>query len=215
MWKSALNSLGTLLIITACNSYTSKDQANYTANGVPPNFSVIQSNILQPKCVMCHSASGGNAGGINVETYANVMASITQIQNAIVVAQSMPPGQSLTSSLRQLFATWVADGEPETSSSPEMPTEIAQNQTSVQPTFSSISENIFTPKCASCHSPSGPMPVTNYNYLISSGWVVPDNLNNSTLYQAVKNGTMPPSGALAQSDVDTIGQWITDGAQNN
>src|SRR5665213_1654773 len=83
MWKGrekqmktwALSLIGLLFIGTACNSYTPKEQADdqQLAGMTNPDFSMIQTKVLQPYCVMCHSAAGGNAGGVNLENYTNVI----------------------------------------------------------------------------------------------------------------------------------------------
>jgi hypothetical protein len=88
----------------------------------------------------------------------------------------------------------------------------------LQPTFSSISENIFSQKCVICHGPGGSaasMPVTDYNFLIKMKWVVPSNLAQSSLYVSVKSNRMPPGPPLSQTEINTIGNWITAGAKNN
>lgn len=223
--KKWLLSFVAIALTAACNSYTSKDQggaALSTTNS--PAYADIQSQILQPYCLSCHSAAGGNLGGINLETYANTVTYISQIQHAVIVKQSMPPGTPLSSGLQQLLATWISDGAPQNSvpvnqeerraaetASPAEPSE------DLQPTFSSISQNILTPKCVMCHGTDGDTPITNYDYLIKSKWIVPGDLTKSALYGSIKVGEMPPSGSgtLTQTEIDTVGAWITDGAKNN
>jgi hypothetical protein len=46
-------------------------------------------------------------------------------------------------------------------------------------------------------------------------WIVPNDLGQSSLYDSLKSGRMPPGGKLTQAEIDTIGTWITDGAKNN
>jgi hypothetical protein len=113
----------------------------------------------------------------------------------------------------------------------------------IQPTLTSIQNNIFTLKCATagCHAPNGigPMPLRNttesFAYLVGapaagSGSacaatgilrVNPNDANTSLLYLKV-NGTqncgsrMPLSGqALAPQEITAIQQWINMGALNN
>ena len=64
------------------------------------------------------------------------------------------------------------------------------------------------------HAPSL-VPDKAYNALLSGGFVntaVPDQ---SEIYTVVKNGVMPPTGALKPSDAQLILDWIRNGAPNN
>jgi uncharacterized membrane protein len=38
-------------------------------NTLQPKFSSIMTNVFKMKCLSCHSAAGGNKGGVNLETY--------------------------------------------------------------------------------------------------------------------------------------------------
>ena len=101
------------------------------------------------------------------------------------------------------------------------------------PTFSEIQANVFTPSCATsnCHAGAvlgGGLDLTSassYSMLVgvmstqSAGVqrVNPGNPNTSYLVQKLEGpgatgNRMPPSGALAQADITTIRQWISDGA---
>ncbi len=99
--------------------------------------------------------------------------------------------------------------------------------------FSEIQAIVFTPTCAtsSCHSGGSPAAGLNldsansYTMLVGipssqdAGVmrVLAGNPDNSYLVQKLEGtastgGTMPPGGALDQATIDTIRQWITDGA---
>jgi hypothetical protein len=101
------------------------------------------------------------------------------------------------------------------------------------PTFSEIQASVFTPSCATstCHAGGAPAGGLNleaansYTMLVGvqSGQdasfmrVLAGNPDNSYLIQKLEGsasggGIMPPSGALAQSSIDMIRQWITDGS---
>ncbi len=101
------------------------------------------------------------------------------------------------------------------------------------PTFSEIQASVFTPSCATstCHAGGAPTGGLNleaansYTMLVGvqSGQdaaflrVLAGDPDNSYLIQKLEGtasggGTMPPSGALPQSSIDMIRQWITDGA---
>lgn len=105
----------------------------------------------------------------------------------------------------------------------------------LQPTFSSIQDNILTPKCVNlgCHPPAGPMSLQKgvaYGNLVNqpSAYgmprVDPGNAENSALYLKVigdprvggPSARMPLGGPpLSQEEINVIKQWIDQGAPNN
>jgi hypothetical protein len=101
-------------------------------------------------------------------------------------------------------------------------------------TFSSIQENVFTPICATCHSGAGAphglrLDANSYALLVnvpsdeepSILRVKPNDPDNSYLVQKIQgtaaSGERMPAGmpALPQATIDTIRQWITNGATND
>jgi len=103
----------------------------------------------------------------------------------------------------------------------------------LQPTFSSIQDNIFTPKCVNrgCHPPQGPMSLqvgVAFGNLVGVQSPVygrprvdPGAPDNSVLYlKVIANGgvgtRMPLTGSkLTNEETEAIRDWITNGAQNN
>lgn len=110
------------------------------------------------------------------------------------------------------------------------PDEEGEQQT-LQATFSSIQENIFTPKCATsgCHAGSQQPILTAwqaYNNLVNKTSLQQPSLmrvkagDSANIYLIKKlkgDGTtvMPSSGMLPQATVDKIAEWINNGALNN
>ena len=103
----------------------------------------------------------------------------------------------------------------------------------LQPTFSSIQDNIFTPKCVNqgCHpgqlAPMSLQAGAAYNTLVNvqSAFgiprVDPGDADNSALYLKVIGDSsvgsrMPLNrGSLSLEETNAIRDWIIDGAQNN
>ena len=101
--------------------------------------------------------------------------------------------------------------------------------------FSSIQANVFTPICATCHAgasaPHGLRLDGNNSYALLVGVasdeepsilrVKPHDPDNSYLVQKIQGtaatGERMPAGmpALPQATIDTIRQWITNGATND
>jgi mono/diheme cytochrome c family protein len=89
--------------------------------------------------------------------------------------------------------------------------------------YNSLNQNIFSPKCLSCHNsaqPSGNVDFTSYDSLVHNTHhadvVVAGKPEDSHLYVVVKSGEMPMNAsALSAAEVQAISDWITQGAQNN
>lgn len=80
------------------------------------DFAGIKSKIFEPRCLSCHSGSGGNAGGVNLETYASVKPIVNDIL-AAVKDNSMPKKSSpLSDSDKSLLEKWVQEGAVEVAS---------------------------------------------------------------------------------------------------
>lgn len=101
------------------------------------------------------------------------------------------------------------------------------------PNFSEIQANVFTPSCAGSNCHSGAAPPAGLNLEAANSFaelvgiassqdagvmrVVAGDPDNSYIIQkldgnATGGGIMPPGGALPQTSIDTIRQWIMDGA---
>jgi mono/diheme cytochrome c family protein len=97
----------------------------------------------------------------------------------------------------------------------------------VQPTFSSLETNVFTPKCVQCHGSSNPsagVDLSSYaaiqNAASTHGHAIiePGNPDASHLYMFVADGSMPPDNSAPKVTADELAAlraWIQAGAQNN
>ena len=87
---------------------------------------------------------------------------------------------------------------------------------------------LFASSCgmpnAGCHDPAdheGGIILTSYEHIMSSGEIVPGNLNEGDVFEVINesnpNDIMPPApnAPLTQEQIDLIADWITQGAQNN
>jgi hypothetical protein len=104
----------------------------------------------------------------------------------------------------------------------ETPTENVKFSTDIQP--------IFTSTCVSCHPNSGNLDLTNgnaYNNIVNvnaSGYsgklIIPNDVENSILYKKIDGSrvfgsNMPLGTSLSSGQINTIKQWIIEGALNN
>lgn len=120
----------------------------------PIDFATVYSTVIGPKCVSCHSAAGGNGGGANLETFANVKALITRVQYRALIKKDMPP-VSLSRSESNVLAAWIEQGAPE-NIDPLNPKPSVPGDTGELPNFALVKEKVFQARCLGCHS--GPLP---------------------------------------------------------
>jgi hypothetical protein len=92
--------------------------------------------------------------------------------------------------------------------SPETERSAQSEQSTVVILDSGMSQQALTTlsSCRSCHS-----EVASVSELVRAGWVVPGEPASSPLFLRLDEGTMPPEGPLAQSQIDLIGDWIQSG----
>lgn len=143
-------------LLSACNYNKVKDAAGRGDGDIDlerlslPDYATVNSLILGPKCVSCHSSGGGNDGGVNLETYANVRAQINRIIFVTVESREMPPRTPLSERENQLLTNWADAGAPETvvgiGEKPDLSIEKGPND------WAKLNEKFFVPKCVACHS---------------------------------------------------------------
>lgn len=76
---------------------------------------------------------------------------------------------------------------------------------------------ILQTNCAACHGGAttgegGIYDILNREHLVAQGLIVPGSPDTSPLFNTIAAGSMPPTGPLADGDIATIRQWISDGA---
>ena len=88
--------------------------------------------------------------------------------------------------------------------------------------FATDIQPIFNAECASCHNGSLDPDLSEGNSYIfitvtDPDQVVPNDADGSELYQRLIGigNIMPPSGALSNTDINLVKDWINQGAKNN
>ncbi|RYZ69001.1 MAG: hypothetical protein EOP09_08475 [Proteobacteria bacterium] len=105
-------------LIGACNFREDKldgDEDSPLIAEADLHYSVVNDKVIRPYCLSCHSAAGGNQGGVNIETFANVTAQLPNIKGAAIENLSMPPASATTlpTSSYNLLKAWIEAGGPE------------------------------------------------------------------------------------------------------
>jgi mono/diheme cytochrome c family protein len=191
----------------------------------PSLTSIVSSNgleVLSNHCAACHGSVTGGSGGIN-----DILNVDKLISDGLLV-----PGSPDTSPLYQevesgrmpatgklpdyeiaTLRQWILDGLVVVGPAPT-PKPIAP----LGPTYQSLYENIFLPKCVACHNAttaSRGVRLDTYEYTIQQ--INLANPTQSRLYQVTSSGKMPksPSTPLNADELNTLLTWIENGALNN
>lgn len=154
MLKFILLLMGSLFVVSCGNFIKPKHQQAPSASNDVSNvgsgvaFAEVRDKIFVPHCVKCHIQYGD---------YDFVKPSLTSIVSSIEENRMPKGGPPITEDLKVLLRSWVSGGAPNeaTASAPTTPP-IDENV--LQPTWASLSRNIFIPKCAVCHNPTGQAP---------------------------------------------------------
>lgn len=207
-------SLQTAFILSRCSDAnpSARDNGISASNAsacTPHSWQSDIGALFKNRCGSCHPGSQSS----DYSSYASLKGNIGQ---AIVRIDKgdMPPGGLSTSEKNSIHA-WVASGLPETTTcsssqngtaptTPKPSNPVGPNVplTSVLSWDGGIGK-IFIAQCASCHN--GTNQPTNYGTYDG----VKTNIRTEIL--RMQSGSMPPSGALANSDMTLINNWIAAG----
>ena len=211
-----------------CNYSLSKTPLNFQQGAgafetLPPgtlvSYSVIASSIMQPKCLECHSSAGGDAGGINLETYENVTANLGIIRSE-VASDSMPKNRSkLSANQKAILFTWIDAGGPLTSTPvvSKPPVEPPTNPPTPPTTppevefisYEMVNTKVIQPRCLGCHSEAGgnrgDVNLETYENVAALA---------ATIEVEIKSGSMPrpKNKPLTAEQKELILKWIANGA---
>lgn len=101
----------------------------------------------------------------------------------------------------------------------ELPADTGTLPTNVS--FSQDVQRIFNVSCVGCHSGAIKLNLKSaesYQALMTGNYVIANDAANSKLVKSLKGegmAIMPPSGGLSASDINTVIQWINEGALKN
>ena len=221
-----------LILLNSCGFKRMKYAATgtgsfaYSINQI--GYKQVSDLVLTQNCVKCHNQSLHD-GSIVLDSYAAVKANLGLVQSE-VASRSMPPDNTLQADQIQLISEWVSNGAPEVGSQAPStsPTPIAGGPTPTPAppsvlvaTYASIRENVFVPKCLSCHSAGASQskrPLDNYaNMMANTSLISAGDPANSGVYTEIDGGTMPPNNRnqVTAEEEAVIKTWIQNGALNN
>jgi hypothetical protein len=84
---------------------------------VPPDseitYELVRNKIFKFRCFACHSTAGGNANGLNLETYFNTVDEIDDIYEEVSEGRMpLPPRPPLNQVERTTLLRWIDIGAP-------------------------------------------------------------------------------------------------------
>lgn len=160
MLKSWITFLLSILTFQSCgfrhlkegNNYENRESSDQSSMMTSVYYSTIEKKIIIPKCLSCHSDSGGNQGGVNLETYKETIRHISDINLKSLIEKSMPPKYPLNSYETSLLGNWISKGAPLDidNSGP------SNNQGTIEKIsikWPKIKKEIINNHCIQCHSP--------------------------------------------------------------
>jgi len=136
----------TLLFLSACGNFvetkTGGEKSKVEFDEASLNFEAVRAAVFFPRCVECHS---------QYNTFAGVKNEIGTIMTSVAANRMPQTGGPLETNLKSLLEAWVAAGAPERSGDGNTPLPPVV----LEPTWLSVSQNIFQPRCTACHNPAG------------------------------------------------------------
>lgn len=209
------------------------------ASPTPPllivSYAQVSAQVFSVSCKRCHM-QGAARGNIALDTYAEVIQNLGAIKSTVFDGKPVRmPRNGLPEDQKFLLKTWIDLGakegvvivpSPAPSATPVPSATPIPNATPNSPppvlvaTFTSLKANVFDAKCIVCHTAGGKasdFPLDRYaSMLAASGFVVPGNVNGSSLVSEIAAGTMPPKRAnlpaVTADELAVIKTWILNGA---
>jgi uncharacterized membrane protein len=175
-------------------------------DGAILSYTQIVNTILQPKCLACHSSTGGNAGGLGLESHDEVVANLASIK-AEIVADTMPKNRAkLTVKEKKIMYAWIDAGGPIDGEG--IPTPLPRPPVVVL-NYENVQREVISPRCLKCHSDAG-MNDGDINLETYENVVGSINLIESE----IRSGSMPRprTNPLTLVQKDLILNWIAVGA---
>lgn len=166
------------------------------------NYESVRQTVIATQCLLCHSASAGNKGNLNLETYSNIKSNLNQIMFRVLEKKDMPEG-GLAESDFQLMKLWIESGAPEKNISN------GANLPIIGPLdWTKIKRQILVKNCLDCHSGEK----SDSNLDLSNLETFKLNLTKIIERTLVKQDMPPqPYPALTVNQRQALLKWISQG----
>ncbi|MFZ3229552.1 MAG: hypothetical protein WA160_05060 [Pseudobdellovibrio sp.] len=201
------------------------------------SYQMVSDQVFSGRCISCHSASGGNKGDVNLESYSAVKLWLKEIREE-VSTKAMPPKRSeigLSLSETSLVIAWIDAGavenpnqQPATTTDPVItpPTttepviipsvviepEFIMPKDSNEITFAMVKKVLLAPQCFKCHSDA---TVNKGDINLETYKNVSENIQD--MYDDISNGDMPrgKEAKLTDLQLKIFFDWFDAGHEEN
>jgi len=166
------------------------------------DYASVQATVIGPQCLRCHSSAGGAKGGLSLETYQQVRASMNQMYYRAIEKRDMPDA-GLPQNQYDLLKAWIEAGAPEKNIGGKASAPIKGAIT-----WKVIREQVFAASCLDCHAGSKPDAGLDLENIEA----VRKNING-IFDSAIVKQTMPlePYAAMSDSHKQALMKWISQG----
>ncbi len=193
---------------SGCNYYKNKGQPHEPTEGATGVLKTTSANsvfqdVIVTRCSTCHSANGGNQGGLNLETWDQAQKSLSRIKVRALEKKDMPPQGPLSTTDLTRLAQWIESGAQESPSTGDDDTLTTQTLT-----FAVISEKVLGPHCYQCHSPPYPEKDLDLTQLQTLRDHAASILDHVIVKQDMP---LPPVEPLSVSSKKALADWIIQG----
>lgn len=162
------------------------------------DFSTLESQVLAPKCLACHSGFDTEQGISQYVTAGDPAHSSLYTE---ITSGAMPPGGPALPAASQAILEEYINGLDQSASNPMEPTAappgVDPSPLSSPVSYTMLYQNILQPKCLMCHQDFGTEAGLQT-------YVVAGNPAKSSLYEESVSGSMPPGGPALNSDELTM-----------
>jgi len=224
------NYLFFFLLFSGCNYSVPNVQGVTSVNqtieklptGTIPSYQTVANEIIAPKCLVCHANNSGNAGGINLESFAKVSSELGLISSALTSGSMPKNGITLSAKEKEVFLAWIDAGGPldavTSANTPVIAPTTNPIPTPITPPpivkvdpqkidYQMVSSKVIGPRCISCHSDQGGnragINLETYENVFNE---------RSGIKKQISNGTMPTGRPLTSTQKQMILTWLNNGA---
>jgi uncharacterized membrane protein len=194
-------------LATAC-AFEHKKEQGKAASAISSldravGYQEVFDTVLSPRCISCHSAGGGNQGGVNLETYESTFPLASRIERTTLTDKTMPKGQSLSDSEISILGAWLAQGATRNGSMGS-----SNSKLRGRVNWAVVREEVLGKKCLDCHS----LPRPEKNLDLTS--LDATRANASKIFERAvitQDMPLPPFDRLTTEEKQALAQWIAAG----
>ncbi|MCB0366239.1 MAG: hypothetical protein H6624_08090 [Bdellovibrionaceae bacterium] len=204
-----LSLISFLLIMVGCKAHhdiPADDGMGFDKTTESLDFATTSSEVLDRSCVRCHE---------HYSDYDSVVRELREIGTSVRAGRMPKDGPALSRRQRELLLSWVDAGGPREVG--DLPIDIPERN--LQPTWESLSENLFRPHCVVCHNPNGQvkyLDFSSYDSTMSQSKLLFNHpeAEKTYLIQVILDPfePMPPKNSrvkrLDQEQLSTLLEWI-------